>query len=98
MGSSPAEISRQPDLPHSQPPSPEPVDVPPIPETRRDPAWRYVVLFLATVLTTTGVPSEAELPYACLHQLLWPVMDDDESAAWEHSLQVLRDAGEFLPI
>lgn len=30
----------------------------------------------ATVLTTTGVPSEAELPYACLHQLLAPVMDD----------------------
>lgn len=30
----------------------------------------------ATVLTTTGVPSEAELPYACLHQLLGPVLHD----------------------
>ena len=29
----------------------------------------------ATVLTTTGVPSGTELPYASLHQLLWPVMD-----------------------
>lgn len=27
-----------------------------------------------TVLTTTGVSSEAEIPYSCLHQLLWPVM------------------------
>jgi DNA-binding CsgD family transcriptional regulator len=32
----------------------------------------------ATVLTTTGVPSAAELPYAGLQQLLWPVIDDTE--------------------
>jgi DNA-binding NarL/FixJ family response regulator len=30
----------------------------------------------ATVLTTTGVPSASELPYAALHQLLWPVLPD----------------------
>jgi L-lactate dehydrogenase len=29
---------------------------------------------------------------------LWPVMDDDEGAAWEHSLEVLREAGKLLPI
>src|SRR6478735_7227796 len=30
----------------------------------------------AHVLTTTGVQSEEpEIPYACLHQLLWPVID-----------------------
>ena len=53
MGSSPTEISGQPDLPQSEPSSLEPVDVPPIPEPRPDPAWRYIALFLATVLTTT---------------------------------------------
>jgi L-lactate dehydrogenase len=29
---------------------------------------------------------------------LWPVMDRDEGAAWEHSLDVLREAGRLLPI
>ena len=33
----------------------------------------------ATVLTTTGVASEAEPPYACLQQLLWPVMDEADA-------------------
>lgn len=33
----------------------------------------------ATVLTTTGVPSEADLPYACLHQLIGPVLDDADA-------------------
>ena len=30
----------------------------------------------ALVLATTGVDSEAEVPYACLSQLLWPVIDE----------------------
>lgn len=30
----------------------------------------------ARVLTTTGVPSEADLPYACLYQLISPVLHD----------------------
>jgi hypothetical protein len=29
---------------------------------------------------------------------LWPVMDDTERAGWEHSLDVLREAGKVLPI
>ncbi|UUY02306.1 AAA family ATPase [Svornostia abyssi] len=33
----------------------------------------------ATVLTTTGAPSEADLPYACLHQLIGPVLDDADA-------------------
>ena len=30
----------------------------------------------ATVLTTTGMPSETEVPYTSLQPLLWPVLDD----------------------
>ena len=29
---------------------------------------------------------------------LWPVMDDDERTAWEHSLKVLREADSVLPL
>lgn len=53
MGSSPPEISGQPDLPPAGPSSPVEFDVPLMPEPRRDPPWRYVMLFLLTVLTTT---------------------------------------------
>ena len=55
MGSSPAEIPGQPDLPPSWPSPPESPYVPPTPELRRDPLWRYVLLFLLTVYTTTDV-------------------------------------------
>jgi hypothetical protein len=29
---------------------------------------------------------------------LWPVVNGDERAGWEHSLAVLRDAGKTLPV
>ncbi|HWT95800.1 MAG TPA: ATP-binding protein, partial [Solirubrobacteraceae bacterium] len=51
----------------------------------------------ATVLTTTGVPSEADLPYACLHQLLAPVMDQaaglsgGHRSALDHALGAAED-------
>ena len=54
MGSSPAEIPGQPDLPPAWPSPPESPYAPPTPEPRRDPLWRYVLLFLLTVYTTTA--------------------------------------------
>ena len=54
MGSSAAEIPEQPDLPPAWPPLPELPYVPLTPEPRRDPPWRYVLLFLLTIYTTTA--------------------------------------------
>ena len=50
MGFSPNEFPRQPELPPGSS-SPDPALVPAIPQ--RDPLWRYVVLFIGTVITTT---------------------------------------------
>jgi len=36
-------------------PAPEPIYLPPVPEARRDPLTRYIILFLATVWSTTAV-------------------------------------------
>jgi len=33
----------------------------------------------ATVLTTTGMPTEAEVPYTSLQPLLWPVLDEADT-------------------
>ncbi|MDA0184989.1 AAA family ATPase, partial [Solirubrobacter phytolaccae] len=33
----------------------------------------------ATVLTTTGMPSEAEVPYTSLQPLLWPILDEADA-------------------
>ena len=33
----------------------------------------------ATVLTTTGMPSETDVPYTSLQPLLWPVLDDADA-------------------
>ena len=54
MGSSPAEIPEQPDLRPIGPWSPQPTYLRPVPEPRRDPLWRYIVLFLLTIYTTTA--------------------------------------------
>ena len=55
MGSSSTELSGQPPLPPEGPWTPvDPPDPPPVPQPRWDPLWRYVVLFLATVYTTTS--------------------------------------------
>ena len=50
MGSSPAEFTVQPELPPVAPPVGR-TDVPAI--AQRDPLWRYLLLFLGTVVTTT---------------------------------------------
>ena len=55
MGSSPAEFPGQPELPLPTPSSSELPFVPPTRVPRRDPAWRYVVLFLLTAISTTYV-------------------------------------------
>jgi hypothetical protein len=57
----------------------------------------------ATVLTTTGVPSAAELPYAALHQLLWPVNDSGVEATDPFRtglavLGLLGDVAERAPV
>ena len=74
MGSSPAEFPEPPDLPPGDPPSPAQagppagghyVNVPAIPEPQRDPLVRYVILFLATVYTTT---SAGALHYLSFYQ------------------------------
>lgn len=52
----------------------------------------------ATVLSTTGVPSEAEVPYTSLQPLLWPVLDDADAlpapqkAAIEAAMGLSADA------
>ena len=54
MGFSPTETPEQPELPPAASWSPPQTYLPPIPERRRDPLWRYIVLFLLTVYTTTS--------------------------------------------
>ena len=74
MGSSPAEFPEQPDplarllkADPTWPPvvsSPEATSVPPpIPQPRRDPLWRYLLLFFLTVYTTTSVGREHYLSF-----------------------------------
>ncbi|MBE2320549.1 AAA family ATPase [Solirubrobacter sp. CPCC 204708] len=52
----------------------------------------------ATVLTTTGMPAEPELPYTSLQPLLWPVLDDaaglpaPQRAALDAALGLSADA------
>jgi ATP/maltotriose-dependent transcriptional regulator MalT len=43
------------------------------------------------VLHVAGVESEAELPFAGLHQLIWPLLDEASTIS-EHQLAVLRGA------
>ena len=52
-----------------------------------------------TVLTTTGVPSEAEIPYAALQQLLWPVLDEAEAlpALQRAALDAAMGVGDDAP-
>jgi membrane-associated protease RseP (regulator of RpoE activity) len=54
MGSSPAETPEQPELPPAASWSPQQTYLPPVPGPPRDPLWRYIVLFLLTVYTTTS--------------------------------------------
>src|SRR5688500_10922614 len=60
MGFSPPEFPRQPELPPGSS-SPEPAFVPATPQ--RDPLWRYVILFIGTVITTTDAGANHYLSF-----------------------------------
>jgi membrane-associated protease RseP (regulator of RpoE activity) len=54
MGSSSTDIPEQPELPPAGPAPPQQFYVPLLPEPPRDPLWRYVLLFVLTIYTTTS--------------------------------------------
>jgi membrane-associated protease RseP (regulator of RpoE activity) len=60
MGFSPPEFPRQAELPPGSS-SPEPAFVPATPQ--RDPLWRYVILFIGTVITTTDAGANHYLSF-----------------------------------